>query len=172
MVHQKESNHSCRTPARVRESPCRLEELTTHRFQGLEFTQGDFSKSGQETESLLNRFVCHQDKQLLYIIASVLQVEDRSHSTAGCGCPVNTMGNPRSLHVSHICTDSLLLGNYSSCVVQSNLFHTIIEQSDGYPNPLTTIPDIVTSRMRQNHPLATQGLLPLATWPVSDASMQ
>ena len=48
---------------------------------------------------------------------------------------------------------------------------TITEQSGGHPNPPTTIPD-VTSPTGQNHPLATQGHLPLATWPLSgDLSM-
>ena len=41
------------------------------------------------------------------------------------------------------------------------------------PILLPPIPDIVTSHMGQNHPLATQDHLPLAAWPVSgDPFMQ
>ena len=163
MVHQKESNHSCRAPTRVREYPCRLGEPTPYRFQRLEITQGDFSKSGQETGSLLNRFVCLQDK---HPIATVLQLEARSCST-GCGCPVNIIGKPPSLHVSPICTDSLLLdqasqrenisGDYSSTVAQSTLVPTITEQSSGHPNPLTTNPRYCDESHGTESPISNTG---------------
>ena len=106
---QKVSNRSCRGLIRAREYPCRLGEPTPYKFQQLEITQGDFPKYGQETGSLLKRFVCLQDK---HPIATVLQLEARSHST-GCGCPVNIMGKLPSLHVSSICTNSLLLDQAS-----------------------------------------------------------
>ena len=163
VVHQKESNHSCRTSTRVGEYLCRLGEPTPYRFQQLEITQEDFSKSGQETGSLLNRFICLQDK---YPIATVLQLEARSRST-GCGCPVNIMGKPPSLHVSPIRTDSLLLdqasqrenisGDYSSSVAQSNLVPTITEQSGGHPNPLTTNPRYCDESHGTESPISNTG---------------
>ena len=84
---------------------------------------------------------------------------------------------------SPICTDPLLLGqasqggdistDYCTIVAQSNLVSTIVEQSGGHPNPLATNPRYCDKPHGQNHPLATQGHLPLAAWPVSgDPSMQ
>ena len=163
MVYQKENSHLCRAPTRVREYPCRLGELTPYRFQRLEITQGDFPQSGQETGSLLNRFVCLQDK---HQIATVLQLEARSRST-GCGCSVNLMGKPPSLHVSPIYTDSLLLdqasqrenisGDYGSCVAQSILIPTITERSDGHPNPLTINPRYCDESHRTESPISNTG---------------
>ena len=112
---------------------------------------------------LLNRFVCLLDK---HRIATVLQLEARSHST-GCGCSVNIMGKPLSLHVSPICTDPLLLeqasqkenisSDYSSCVAQSNLVPTITEQSGGHPNPLITNPRYFDQSHGTESPISNTG---------------
>ena len=132
MVHQKKCNHSCRAPTRAREYPCRLAEPTHYRFQRLKITQEDFRNSGQETGSLLNRFV-----------------EARSRSI-GCGCSVSSCRSHLPYMFSFIYIDPSLLdqasqrknisSNYSSCVAQSNLVPTITKQSGGHLNPLTTNP--------------------------------
>ena len=156
-----------------------LRELASYRLQRPEVTQGGFPKPGQETGPLLNRPVCLQNKHL---IAAILQLEARPHRTSS-GCPINIVENHRPYMFPPFaliprCLAKLHKEGISALIIapvwpNQIWFPQFLNSLVDTPILLPPIPDIVTSPTGQNHPLATQGYLPLAAWPVSgDPSMQ
>ena len=160
VVHQKESNHSCRAPIRVREYPCRLRDPTPYRFQRLEITFLSLDKKlGQFSMDL---FASRTNTQLpLYcrwrLDPTALAVDALSISW-GSHHPYMLLPFaliPRCLTKLH--KRENISDDYNSWLAQSILVPTITEQSGGHSNRLITNPRYCDESHRTESPISNTG---------------
>ena len=173
LVHQSLDHYSCGAPSRCTEHSSRLGESAYQGFQRLEIGQESLPMSGGEARNILNRPICLQDEQS---ITGVLQLEGRPSSCSN-RCLVNSLDGTLSLHVPPFALISCCLTKLHKEEVSAVLiapvwpnqtwFAQLLNSLVDLPILLPPIPQIVTNSAGQNHPLAGEGHLPLAAWPVS-----
>jgi len=173
LVPRKEHDHTCRASPRSRERTSRLGILTQDGLLQLEAQPGDIPAVGKPTGPLLNQHGCFQNE----CPTSAVLLLETGPSSLDSRRSFNLMEEPLPIHVPSICPHTTLHGQVQRGENYSNLDSPSVAQSDLIPSVgqelidlqilLPSTQDIVTNLEDQNHPMAMEGHIPLAAWPVS-----
>ena len=170
VVPAEKNHYSHRTPTRQGERQGRLGISSSEGLKQLETPQGSIFSVGGEVGPLYCGSVRIEDE---HSTADILQLETGSESPSS-RCPVDVVEEASTVHVPSLLPDKQVSGESQSgesgcsanctCLVW---FPRILENLRDDPILLPETHDIVKNTEGNDHPLALQGHLPLAVWPIS-----